>query len=61
MKPDLVAPGNRIVSLAGPVSKLWVGHPGQRRGPGFIELSSTRQAGAVVAGAAALVLDANQI
>ena len=60
VKPDLVAPGNRIVSLAAPVSKLWVEHPEQRRGFGYIELSGTSQATAVVAGAAALVLDANR-
>ena len=59
VKPDLVAPGNKIVSLAAPASKLWLGHPEQRRGPGFIELSGTSQAAAVVAGAAALVLEAN--
>ena len=59
VKPDLVAPGNRIVSLAAPVSKLWLEHPEQRRGFGYIELSGTSQATAVVAGAAALVLDAN--
>ena len=59
VKPDLVAPGNRIVSLAAPASKLWLGHPEQRRGPGYIELSGTSQAAAVVAGAAALVLEAN--
>ena len=59
VKPDLVAPGNKIVSLAAPASKLWLEHPEQRRGLGYIELSGTSQAAAVVAGAAALVLDAN--
>ena len=34
-------------------------HPEQRRGLGYIELSGTSQAAAVVAGAAALVLEAN--
>src|SRR5215204_6018564 len=59
LKPDLVAPGNKLVSTAAAASKLWLEHREQRRGPGFIELSGTSQAAAVVAGAAALVLDAN--
>src|SRR5262249_42720060 len=60
VKPDLVAPGNKILGLAAPGSWLVRGPPqlvvsmkdGRR-----LQLSGTSMAAAVVSGAAALVLD----
>ncbi|MGH9313979.1 MAG: S8 family peptidase, partial [Vicinamibacterales bacterium] len=60
VKPDLVAPGNRIVSLGAPSSSLWESHPEQQR-PGnaaYMELSGSSMSAAVVSGAAALLLEA---
>ncbi len=62
IKPDLVAPGNKVTSLASPGSTLWRKYPTLRSGGGlgeYLTLSGTSQAAAVVAGAAALVLEAN--
>ena len=63
LKPELSAPGNRIVSASAAGSYLMGAFP-ERVVAGygssaFIELSGTSQAAAVVAGAAALLLDAN--
>ena len=61
LKPDLIAPGNRIRGLISPGSTLLREHPelvvrsnGERR----IELSGTSMAAAVVSGSAALLIDA---
>lgn len=62
VKPDLVAPGNRIVSLlAGPGATLAKEYPanivsGYPPGQGYMQLSGTSTAAAVVSGAAALLL-----
>jgi serine protease AprX len=60
VKPDLVAPGNKILGLAAPGSTLVREHPelvvsmaGGRR----LQLSGTSMAAAVVSGAAGLLLD----
>jgi serine protease AprX len=60
VKPDLVAPGNKILGLAAPGStlvrehpELVVSMPGGKR----LQLSGTSMAAAVVSGAAGLVLD----
>lgn len=62
VKPDLVAPGNRIVGLLAPNSTLAQEHPELVRGTGRraqLELSGTSMAAAVVSGAAALISGAN--
>jgi len=61
LKPELVAPGNRIVAASAPGSYLATAFP-ERVRPGrrasYIELSGTSMSTAVVSGAAALLLDA---
>ena len=60
VKPDLVAPGNKILGLAAPGSTLVREHPelvvslkeGTR-----LQLSGTSMAAAVVSGAVSLILD----
>ncbi len=58
-KPDLVAPGVKIVSLAAPGSLLFNGYPGLRVDGGYFALSGTSMASPAVAAAAALILEAN--
>jgi len=55
--PDLVAPGQSVISLRVPGSVADVTHPEGRVGDRFFVGSGTSQAAAVVAGAAALVLE----
>ena len=61
IKPDVVAPGSKIVSLLAPGSTLATavsGAPGMGSGSnGYFQLSGTSQAAAVVSGAAALLLE----
>jgi serine protease AprX len=71
-KPDLVAPGNRVVSYQAPGSSLAVAYPGNRAlysdyelnapsgtSPFFFTLSGTSMATPVVSGAAVFLLDKN--
>ncbi len=55
-KPDLVAPGERIVSLRSPGSLLDRSRPGQRVGKGYFTLSGTSMSSPLVAGAVAQLL-----
>src|SRR4029453_18134755 len=63
IKPDLAAPGRRIVSLYAPGSTLAKKYPANLADGngenGLFTLSGTSMAAAVVSGAAALVLEAN--
>jgi serine protease AprX len=54
--PDVVAPGQSVVSLRVPGSQLDAAYPGARTGERFFRGSGTSQAAAVVSGAAALLL-----
>ena len=65
LKPELVAPGNRVVATAAPAAYLTKTYPervvlgaGQGR---FIEMSGTSMSTAVVSGAVALLLDARPL
>jgi subtilisin family serine protease len=55
-RPDLVAPGQSVVSLRDPGSRIDLDHPGGRVGERFFRGSGTSQATAVVSGGAALLL-----
>jgi hypothetical protein len=54
--PDVVAPGQSVVSLRTPGSYLDNAHPGARQGERLFRGSGTSQAAAVVSGAAALIV-----
>src|SRR4029453_8203172 len=55
--PDVVAPGQSVVSLPVPGSNLDAKNPGARTGERFFRGSGTSQSAAVVSGAAALLLE----
>jgi serine protease AprX len=65
VKPDLVAPGHRVVSLSAPDSYLFDGFPalhvtaGSEAVAQYMMLSGTSMAAPLVSGTAALMLDAN--
>jgi serine protease AprX len=56
-KPDLVAPGRKIVSVRVPGSTLDLQSPSHIEGPTTIRFSGTSEAAAVAAGAAALLIN----
>jgi serine protease AprX len=61
VKPDLVAPGDRMVSAANPLSTIAVKYPQLKVSNGsYITLSGTSMASGVVSGVVALVLEANR-
>jgi serine protease AprX len=59
VKPDVVAPGYQIASLIATGSTLATKYPGYQIGSSYFRLNGTSQAAPVVAGAAALALQAN--
>jgi serine protease AprX len=59
-KPDIVAPGHRLVSDASSDSTLFATYPSARVVPGYLRLSGTSMATAVATGAVALVIEAHQ-
>jgi serine protease AprX len=59
VKPDVIAPGYQIASLVASGSTLAVKYPGNQVGSSYFRLNGTSQAAPVVAGAAALALQAN--
>ncbi len=60
-KPDLVAPGHGLVSVAATSSTLYINNPSLHVGDSYLRLSGTSMATAVVSGSAALVLEANRV
>src|SRR6266849_1203648 len=56
-KPDLVAPGRKLVSVRVPGSTLDLQSPSHIEGPTTIRFSGTSEAAAVAAGAAALLIN----
>jgi serine protease AprX len=56
-RPDLVAPGTSVIGARAPGSTIDRQHPSARRGRGLFVGSGTSMASALVAGAAAVVLE----
>ena len=59
-KPDVVAPGDGLVSLAALDGSLYTENPSLHVGARYMKLSGTSMSTAVVTGVVALVLDANR-
>jgi serine protease AprX len=59
VKPDLVAPGRSVVSLAAPGSTIYTSYPSARVGTANFAGSGTSFSAAITSGAAALVLAGN--
>jgi serine protease AprX len=59
-KPDIVAPGHRLVSDTTPNSTLYESYPTARVSANYLRLSGTSMATAVASGAVALVLEAHR-
>jgi serine protease AprX len=56
-KPDVIAPGNRVVSTRAAGSAIEASFPAWHVGTGYIEMSGTSQAAPMVAGTVALMLE----
>jgi len=59
-KPDIVAPGHGLVSVAASGSTLVTQYPSARVGANYLKLSGTSMAAAVASGTVALLLEANR-
>ena len=59
-KPDIVAPGHGLVSVAASNSTLYTTYPTARVGTNYLRLSGTSMAAAVASGTVALLLEANK-
>ena len=59
LKPDLVAPGNKLVSLLAPASYLERNYPERRASGDYFTLSGTSMSAAVVSGAVTLLLESS--
>jgi serine protease AprX len=59
-KPDLVAPGDAIVSNGPSTSTLYASYPAVRAGSSFMRLNGTSMAAATTTGVVALMLDAHR-
>jgi serine protease AprX len=59
MKPDVVAPGSRVVGPKSPYNKLALSNPSLSVDGSYMRLSGTSMAAPVVSGVAALILEKN--
>jgi serine protease AprX len=59
-KPDLVAPGHGLVSVAATSSTLYLNNPALRVDESYLRLNGTSMATAVVSGTVALILEASR-
>jgi serine protease AprX len=59
-KPDIVAPGHGLVSVAASNSTLYTNYPTSRAGTNYLRLSGTSMAAGVASGTVALLLEANK-
>jgi serine protease AprX len=59
-KPDLVAPGQGLVSVAATSSTLYLNNPALRVDQSYLRLNGTSMATAVVSGTVALILEASR-
>src|SRR3972149_1221460 len=59
VKPDITAPGSRIVAAMSPGSALATAHPQLQNDGSYLKLSGTSMASPVVAGTVALMIQKN--
>jgi serine protease AprX len=57
VKPDVVAPGSRMVAPMNPGAQLALNYPDHKVNPQYFSMAGTSQAAAVVSGIAAMILD----
>jgi serine protease AprX len=61
VKPDVVAPGSRMVAPMNPGAQLALTYPDNKVNPQYFSMAGTSQAAAVVSGIAAMILDHNPV